>query len=496
MATNQRNRIIYQSQALFISPYSSGYHIQSGTGSNTLNQGSTDIWNADNNTVATAGWTGVSNLSSGTSTNVIFRSLTIPLERIQSANFGFSINRTDVNEFSQLARLDSIVMESPTVSLDYSYYITDGANERKMGFNIPTTGARRGSATAYYDADDLCLSGYSALSGLMEDTQGNNYFILVGKEGKDIQGEPTAAWDGNNFDVVAIGNGFISDYSVEAAVGSIPTASVSVEAFNIQIDTGISGAAGTVLNTIPAVDIEDGSALTNKYFLQGYETGVVGDGRNASRNSDYQLNVSTGVLSALRPGDITFALRNEGDTANASAGIIDMTEDGEAHVQSFSLSVPMSRTVLGRLGNTFGYARVIDLPLTLDISVSIIMSEYEKNVNIFKQLCGSATKHTIKLTLYKCDPATGTTDTSKINGIQYIIKGARLESQSFSNSIGDNQTADLTFSCQVGGSNDRDNGLFMNGSYVLDPFRVIKSFPLGKNKDLSANANIGNPVAP
>jgi hypothetical protein len=69
--------------------------------------------------------------------------------------------------------------------------------------------------------------------------------------------------------------------------------------------------------------------------------------------------------------------------------------------------------------------------------------------------------------------------------IQFVLKGARLESETFSNSIGDNQTADLTFSCQVGGSNDTLNGLEMLGSY--QKFRTLKFFPLGANKALAAS---------
>ena len=98
------------------------------------------------------------------------------MERIQSANFNFTINRQDINEFGQLARLDSIVMESPTVGLDFNYYLTDGGNERKMGFNVPTSAQdlryprRMGQRpqTAAFWTGDGCISGFSALSGRLE----------------------------------------------------------------------------------------------------------------------------------------------------------------------------------------------------------------------------------------------------------------------------------------------------------------------------------------
>ena len=52
------------------------------------------------------------------------------LSRVQSANYSFTINRQDVNQFGDLARIDSLVLDAPTVSLDFSYYLTDGFNER------------------------------------------------------------------------------------------------------------------------------------------------------------------------------------------------------------------------------------------------------------------------------------------------------------------------------------------------------------------------------
>jgi hypothetical protein len=43
------------------------------------------------------------------------------------------------------------------------------------------------------------------------------------------------------------------------------------------------------------------------------------------------------------------------------------------------------------------------------------------------------------------------------------LKGVKLDSQSFSSSIGSNKTVDLTFTAQVGGPNDVANGFFMSG---------------------------------
>jgi len=460
-----RNRIIYQSQALFVAPNSNQFHLQSGTATSSDSHGAGG---------ADKGWTGVTGVNVGAGK---LRSLVTPLERIQSANFNFSINRTDINEFGKLARIDSIAMESPTVGLDFNYYLTDGGNERKLGFNIPTSNVPRTSNTGYYETGDLAVSGHSAISGLIDDNEGNNYFIVVSPEGQDVDQSNVTTSD---FEVIGIGNGFISDYSIEAAVGSIPTASVTVEGFNIKVDSAISGSAvGGVTPQapyVPAVDIingeyNTGASQTNQFVIQG---------ANALSDNAIDTTGDNGTPSALRPGDITFSMLNSGDYQ----GFVDMSGDGEAHLQSMSISVPMSRTVLQRLGSTFGYARVIDLPLNVDVSLSVVVSELKAN-NIFHALC-NVQHHDFTLTLYGCDPTTGGRSSDK--KIQIQCKNARLEGESFSNTIGDNQTADLTFSCQIGGSNDTSSGVIMDGSYQL--FRTLPFFPLGKKKSEAASYSV------
>ena len=100
-----RNRVIYQSQALFISPSSTGYHMQTGNANTSI-----DVAGNTN-------WTGVTGITfpdgaDGTNLdNLLNRTLIEPLHRVQSANFNFTINRQDINEFGKLSRLDSIVME-------------------------------------------------------------------------------------------------------------------------------------------------------------------------------------------------------------------------------------------------------------------------------------------------------------------------------------------------------------------------------------------------
>ena len=94
------------------------------------------------------------------------------IERVQSANFSYTINRQDVNQFGNLARIDSLVLDPPTVSVDFSYYLTDGFNERALGFFVET-----GALTP--------TTGNFA-SGHMIGSSGKNIYIATSPEGSDI----------------------------------------------------------------------------------------------------------------------------------------------------------------------------------------------------------------------------------------------------------------------------------------------------------------------
>ena len=203
-----RNRVIYQSKALFIAPNSTGVQLwASGAATAALAKSQPEVGTA------------AAGLSGYNGTGLLYK-----LDRVQNCNFNFTINRQDVNEFGKLARIGTIVNEPPTVTLDYSYYLTDGLNERLMGFNFGGTTTGTAGAPAW---DTAMVSGAGAISGFLSETQGQNYYILTVDEGEDVVGASVGG-AGSTDSVIAIGNGFVTNYQFTASVGDVPTASVTV----------------------------------------------------------------------------------------------------------------------------------------------------------------------------------------------------------------------------------------------------------------------------
>ena len=354
-----RKRVIYQSEALFVGP--------SGSGSPTQ------------------------------------------LSRVQSANYGFDISRTDVNQYGQAGAIDRVLLEAPIVNLDFSYYLNTGQNESALGLVLSTT--------------------KSAFSEIMTGTSKSmsNYFILVSPEGTDANLEPTGA----NSRTIGIGMGGITSYSVEAGVGALPTATVNAEGLNMKFYQGASG-------FLPEINPINGSGLNDVVFRIPLPT--TGDG-----------------YSVLRPGDISLNVSGVGINAN------------DLKIQSFSINAEIPRDSIQRLGNKFASFREITYPITLNASVEAIVGDMGDptqtlgtgSMALTDLICGDSA-YTLIFALGA--PSTNCDNDYTPYALKYTIKGARLDSQSFSSSIGDNKTVSLQFSAPIGGPSDTLNNLFITNN--------------------------------
>jgi hypothetical protein len=270
----------------------------------------------------------------------------------------------------------------------------------------------------------------SFISGLIDSTQtndtatvsGRNFHIFTAPEGNDAAGSAGSTLTGAASSTITIGNGFVTQYGIEAAVGSIPTASVTIEGLNINVVEGNSG-------TLPSLTVETSATGSNQFVLPAPTTGSVG-------------------LSALRPGDITMEL--------VDPIIVDMptgvdSGNSAAHIQSFSIDIPIGRTTLQRLGNRFGYAKVIDFPVEVTVNVSAIVADLKAAGNLFSLVNNDDFK-TLKFAFR--DPANA-------EKLVYQIRNAKLVSESLSSSLGDNKTVDLVFTSQIGAPQDSTNGVFV-----------------------------------
>lgn len=325
------------------------------------------------------------------------------LHRVQSANHNFNITRTDVNQFGQLAAVSREIIEQPKVGLDISYLSVDATNEHNLGF--VTDGSE------------------SAIANMMTGNASNSYYIAYAPEGTDAIGATGDA----NFRNAAVGNGFISQYAAQGAVGGLPSVSVTIEAMNVASNPNVTG-------LVPTIDPTNGIAnATLTYALPTAVSGVAGQ------------------VSTLRPGDITVTITSSNSVVGIGADIND------AKIQSYNISYALTRENLSKLGTRFSYARPIKFPATASCAIKAIVGDLVGGTSLAAILCDDATYDiSVSIKEPSCDG----------NGqvaIIYSLDGAKLDTQGLNESIGPNDEVDLNFSAQIGGPNDVTHGVFISG---------------------------------
>lgn len=524
------------------------------------------------------------------------------LTRVQSANYNFNITRQDVNQYGQVGRIDSLILEAPTVALDLSYLFTNGKNEELLDFDVD------GIAPFYKGILEGANNNKANASG--ETQAGRSYYILTGPDGEDVVGPDDPNTAGNS--LIKIGNGYINEWSLEVAVGALPTVSCSFEAANIEVtnyfsDFGLLPALDldafkrldttnkitlpdTILedndtnqvsalrpadiaislstdgNSAPVATITDntikdlvvtwnsntnylqftgniGSEGTLKIKFEGTNsyTNAVGDVVPVSWEAEYQINTTdvdpnfanvdlqefiVAVDAALNGGaptatpswvgtafasanaisdyisgnpyltvDIASVVMSAGDSVGdgtldanlvlGSPNTVNVTPvtdggqpaviakqlvgdpdtaiantDGAAHIQSFNLSIPFSRTPLQRIGSLFSFARPLDLPTNATFTVNALVSDLNDG-KLMDKLCQKNLQIKVFMREPTCPNIDGP-DAIRPKLIELTLKDVELESESIGSSIGDNKTVDLTFNVGIHGTKDQDRGIFMN----------------------------------
>ena len=264
-----------------------------------------------------------------------------------------------------------------------------------------------------------------------------------------------------------MGNGYLTSYSANGSVGDFVTADASIEGLNMMFETATSDLAHD-----PTIDEENGLLQYGKAQGNGRiripeaydgfsETGANNVLGNAAAIDNAGVLDAASQPKALRHGDCHINI-------NSEVGLGYDFNSAQVHAQSFTYSFDLSRSNLEQLGSRFAYAKVIDFPLSASCDFSFIVgdmtsatatdSKFESVENYLNQ------GHDIERNLFvNCfGPITGAyaaTNAVNLDGISFGLLGAKIDSQGFSSSIGDNKTMDITMSTQIGGAEDTSHGV-------------------------------------
>lgn len=327
------------------------------------------------------------------------------LTRVQSFSDTWDNPLENVNQFGQTAAIDRVSTTSPTPTFDFEYFLTNGVNEKLLGFPI--------------DGNTSCISGF-----LDETTDSKNYYGLFTPEGTDS----LANTDRANHFVIGLGNGFLNNWTASLSVGDFARASCSVEGSNYVVHANSSG------NSIPAINPTNGQEITTwQYALPIQTTGVAGQ----------PTVIRQGQISVeALPGDDLFGVKLN-----------------SAHLQSAEITVPLSREALERLGNQFVFARPLETPIDGTISIDFNVSELSTGslAQIFNNCQSNRYDFLVKLK--------GCVGDTEVDQMIFTVKGAYVDSQDNSLDVGTARAGSVQFTVPLGGALDTNNGIFISGAY-------------------------------
>jgi hypothetical protein len=349
------------------------------------------------------------------------------LYRVQSYSYDMNSPKELVNQLGELSEIDQVTMTTPTVNLNFNYLLANFENERRLGFVVD------GTETCVRDIlnktkDDKC------------------YFIRSAPEGIDGVGDQTSD---STVSILGFGNGYMTSYSTEASVGSMPTVSISVEGLNcVYSQMGTSGYS-------PSINPDTGLRLDETIFNLPEAT------TNATGVDD------TRKISVLRPGDITVTLTqtdsplNSLPTGSKSTYSTMGANLATARVQSYSLGFDLSRTAIEGLGSRYAFDREVAYPSTVTFTIDALAGDL--NTGSWSDLIECTKVYDVQVDLKDpvCNPS------SRQVVAQYLLKNTRMISYSSSMGIGDNQTVNMQFQSTLAGAKSAgtaaQKGLFMSG---------------------------------
>lgn len=335
------------------------------------------------------------------------------LHRVQSANYSVNTQRTEVNQFGQIAALDRIILNPPTVSLNIDYLVNSTYNSDALGFTVDGTAG--------------------SISGILAKTEDEkNYFISTVRG--DVDAIQNTDASSTKF-TIGIGNGFLSNFTAQGSVGNFATESVTVEALNLVTYIGATGLHS------PAVIPSGGSRVSGP--------GILAAGQNLFTIPTATSGVADAV-SAIRPGDITISMSDPVLGPSIS----------DAKIQSYNISVPLSRTPIQKLGSPFPFTREINFPVNVTCGIEAELGDLVTG-DISSLFCNDAsTNITINLRKPSCTYGAGAI------AVQYRLLGCKLESQNYQSQIGNNKRVSLSYVTTVGGPSDTVSNLYISGTSV------------------------------
>ena len=413
-----KNRILYNSQALYIGPSpSTGYHF--------IDEGGL--------------------LNNTTSYEYANFNLIKKINRVTNFNYNITIPREEYKQLGKSKIADNTILNHPTVEVDFEYYLNGITNEARMGWNVNHEFKEEVRTGQYVFEDNFSAFVFSGLNTYDNNEQptsspfwpgsnrsSKNLFLSV-TYGQN-EDEVTKRLSVNEIfnrkaNVVSFGDGYMTSYETSCSVGETPKAKVGFVCDNIIFYTGSSGIG------IPAINPKTRENYDNIKFVLPEEP-VVND------------------LSIVLPSEIFLDIQQTGNAGITNMN--DITGFGvqfrDIKIQSYSIGIKFDRENMESIGFKAPANRRINFPVPINLSVSAMVGD-ESVATLIDQI-NQDDKYNITLRMKD--------RFSDQFLVRYDFRKAALQNYDYSSSIEQDRRLNLNFKVNVT-PDDLTEGFFVSG---------------------------------
>ena len=317
---------------------------------------------------------------------------------VQSNSFSVDFPHQQLKQVGSQNLVGDALMVQPDVALEVVYMPEPNLQNESTTFFSKKVGTRKAP---------------SVLSGKLE-ANTNFYFLNDPEPNEDALNDISFGADLNlsGYECVAFGNCYLTNYSLNYAVGALPVVSVSMISSNMKFEQ----ITGDDLQSV-AINLDSG---------------------NNNEVGKQELNFDQGIKnpSPLNPA-------SEGSVASMQNLQVGGQPLGGIHcLQSVTLDLGVSRVSSYGLGSDYAYNRKAQLPAQGGVTVSSLVSGFDYGAN---SLTGFISGVVNNESGYNFDFSLSGTG----GWVGYTVENAKLNSYSYSTAVNDVMVFDASFSFEV-----------------------------------------------
>ena len=337
------------------------------------------------------------------------------LDFVQSYDFSFNVQRQANKQLGSDFYAIRASQLAPDVNLNVSYLLNDGWNERYIGLDVSTGSYTNPVQSVFTNSN----------------TGDRNFYVLIAQ---DEDKDAVAATSVEGYNVLGIGNAFITSYDISLSVNGIATVTCSFVGNNASItnysNTGVwlpsvgeTGQTAESANKKFGINFLDNSRSSR--FLTGFQK-VFDSGCHYGATT---ISSSINQVSGLSFG---FDFNN---------------------FQNLQINIPIERKALYGFGSNYAATRVVQKPLVATMSLESIVSGFNS-----ENLAATFAAEDVTISGYNFDILFKNMAGKKKLGIK--IQNARLDSYSMGTQIGNKTSIKTNWSFEINDS----TGILMSGS--------------------------------